>query len=270
VSAPVLVGLAGDSLVLVGWHAQVDGLGMLALLSAVTGSTVTSSARGLGNRTERDSVAAGTARRLREALLTPPARVVRSGRADAGRRDSIVVGVAEGTFSVADLVVAGTAGITAYNDRRGRPTGRVAVAVGASRRPGTAIEAENRSALLRLRDVETLTREDVRSALRATSPEPDPSTAGQLPLLGSLMGLGMRVLAPRLGSTLLLSHLGTVSGDGVHDVRLHPVTAGGSGISLGTADDGVRTALSVRARARDYDADALEEILEGVVAKLRS
>ena len=263
---PIRLGLAGRYVVLAGQHSHVDGLGMLAVLAAVVDQPVTSSARGLGHRDERGSVASGTLRRLAEAILAPPGRVARSGGSDGP--DRIVVRTVDGTVSAADLVCAGAAGLAAYNRTHGTRTRRVAVAVGASRRPGTSIEPANHSALLRLRNVERLTRDEVRGALRAAAPEPDPSAAGGGRLVARAMSIGLRVLAPRLGSTLLVSHLGTVTAPGAEEVLLHPVTAGGSGLSLGAGDDGRRTVLSLRARARTHDDDALEEILEGIVGAL--
>ncbi len=266
---PVRVGLVGRHVVLAGQHSHVDGLGMLALLGAATDRSVTSAARGIGEREERGGVAAGSLRRLGEALLAPPARVAGPRTAGgAADPDRIVVRALDGTVSAADLVLAGAAGIAAYNRTHGVPTRRVAVAVGASRRGGAEIEAANRSALLRLRRVERMTPDQVRDALRSARPEPDPSTAGGGRLVGAAMATGLRLLAPRLGSTLLVSHLGTVTAPGIGEVLLHPVTAGGSGLSLGAGDDGTRTLLSLRARARTHDDDALEEILEGIVARL--
>ena len=48
----------------------------------------------------------------------------------------------------------------------------------------------------------------------------------------------------------------------------HPVTAGGTGISLGAVGHRGRTVLTLRARAADWDADGLERLLEAVGGRL--
>ena len=78
----------------------------------------------------------------------------------------------------------------------------------------------------------------------------------------------MRVLARRLGSTLLVSHLGEVTAPHVERLAFHPVTAGGTGISLGAVGHRGRTVLTLRARAADWDADGLERVLEAVGGRL--
>jgi hypothetical protein len=78
----------------------------------------------------------------------------------------------------------------------------------------------------------------------------------------------MRLLARRLGSTLLVSHLGEVTAPRVERLAFHPVTAGGTGIALGAVGHRGRTVLTLRARAADWDADGLERVLEAVGGRL--
>jgi hypothetical protein len=145
----------------------------------------------------------------------------------------------------------------------------VSVAVGASgrvRAPGE--EPADDSVLLRLRDLEGRSQEEVAALLRAAVPEPSPQQAGGSRVLAAALGLGMRVLAPRLGSTLLVSHLGEVTAPAVERLTFHPVTAGGSGISLGAVGHAGSTTLTLRARARRWDDDGLEQLLEAIIHRL--
>ena len=82
------------------------------------------------------------------------------------------------------------------------------------------------------------------------------------------MRLGMRLLSARLGSTVLVSHLGRVTAPGVERLAFYPVTGGGSGLSLGVVGHGARTTLTLRARGRRHDTEGLQAILEPLCAQL--
>ena len=88
--------------------------------------------------------------------------------------------------------------------------------------------------------------------------------------MGGAVSLGLRLLAPRLGSTLLVSHLGDVTCPGVAALAFAPVTGGGSGVSLGAVGHDGATTLSLRARGRTHDADDLAELLEAIGAAATS
>ncbi len=101
--------------------------------------------------------------------------------------------------------------------------------------------------------------------MRSAPVQPAAAGAGAA---GGLVGVGLRLLAPRLGSTLLVSHLGEVTAPGVADLAFHPVTAGGTGLALGAVGLGGRTVLTLRGRARDWDQNGLERLLEAVLGGL--
>ncbi|MEQ6901736.1 hypothetical protein [Nocardioides sp. YIM 152588] len=182
-----------------------------------------------------------------------------------------------GGHRTSDLVHAAASALGAAGGRR------VAIAVGASRRtppddpaadpaagPGTGPRIADRSALLRLRDVERMDRDQVREAIRSAPVEASPhgEEGVRSRLAAGLLGAGIRLLAPRLGSSLLVSHLGRVDGTGVDRLLFHPVTAGGSGLSLGAVVLGDTTTVTLRGRARTWNDDGLEQLLEAIVDRL--
>jgi hypothetical protein len=277
----VSVGLVPDGrhVVVAAHHSHVDGLGLLAVLAALTGGTVASTARGVGDRPDAAGRAGTVVRRLAEVATAPPARVVVPRRdaetADVGPGDVHAGQAVPGEVRTAALVVAATRAIVAHNSAHGagRRTRHVAVAVGVARSGTSAAGGAggpiaDRSALIRLRDVEHLDVDAVADALRHAPTERAPHTAGGG---AAVLRAGLRLLAPRLGSTILVSHLGRVRADGVTGLVFHPVTAGGSGLSLGAVTlDGASpvTTLSLRARGSQWTHDGLEQLLEAVVAGL--
>jgi hypothetical protein len=68
---------------------------------------------------------------------------------------------------------------------------------------------------------------------------------------------------------MLVSHLGEVTADQVDRLAFHPVTAGGSGISLGAVGHRGRTTVTLRARAARWSEDDLQELLEAVLERVR-
>jgi len=269
--APVVVGTAGRDLVISAHHGRVDGLGLLQVLAGLTGAPASSSARGVGDRPTTGSVVGTTLRRLVEVGLRPPARVAR-GVARPAAGDVLVEREVPGRWRSADLVHAATQGLLEYG-APGRLR-RVAVAVGATREPLGADPdmIADRSVLLRLRDVERLDRAQIAAALTAapvqTPPRAPEGRAGAV--LDRAASAALRALAPRLGSTMLVSHLGDVTTAATR-LAFAPVTAGGSGLSLGAVSvvaDSPTTVLTLRARAAAWDADGLERLLEAVVGRL--
>ena len=96
--------------------------------------------------------------------------------------------------------------------------------------------------------------------------EPPPAARGRAGAR-ALSG-GIRLLSRRLGSTLLVSHLGEVTAEGVTGLAFHPVTAGGSGVSLGAVTLHGSTTVTLRARAAQWDRAGLERLLAEIVAEL--
>lgn len=259
--APVLVGAVGRELVVSAHHSAVDGLGLLRVLEQRGHGPVTSSARGVGERPSGHGYAGTVGRRLAEAAFRPPARVPVDPPVGSRDGDTMVEIDVPGTYRTAEVV---HAAVRALVDRGAGP--RVAVAVGVTRDPAASGPIADRSALLRLRDVERLDLSGIDRALRE-APVERPPVAGS-GFVDRAAAVAMRVLARRLGSTLLVSHLGEVGAPAVERLAFFPVTAGGTGISLGAVGHGGRTVLTLRARAAAWDADGLERVLEAVGGRL--
>ena len=267
--SPVTLGLDGNTLVIRAHHRHLDGGGLLALLHALTGTPLTSSARGVGDRPE-GSALRSTVLRLTEVAFAPPARVQRSASTPVDH-DAFAARTVPGSPRTAELVLAGAAAIGRWNAARGGSTRRVAVAVGVSRTGGADLSIGENSGWLRIRNVERLTPDEV---ARAVSTAPLVATpTGVLrsrPVRDRLVSTGLKVLAPRLGSTLLVSHLGRVDAPDVEDLAFFPVTGGGSGMSLGAVTLRDRTVLTLRARGRQHSDEGLQEILETLGALVES
>jgi len=264
--APVLVGIAGSALVVSAHHASVDGLGLLDVLAHVTGRSVTSSARGVGDRATRGGLARTATRRLAEAAFRPPA-VVSAPEGAVGSGDAFAELTVPGSWRTAAVVTAAVQGILRHNDATGRDTRHLTVAVGAGRpRPDDDDRIANRSALVRLTDLEDATTREVEERLRTASLEAAPTSSR--PTTARLMAGGIRLLSRRLGSTLLVSHLGEVTAEGTSGLAFHPVTAGGTGLSLGAVGLRDATTLTLRARAGQWDRPGLDGLLSEIAAEL--
>lgn len=262
--APVLVGVAGLDLVVSAHHSAVDGLGLLRILEQRGHGPVTSSARGVADRPAGHGYVGTVARRLVEAAFRPPGRITPKHRGHVigpAPGDVMVELELPGSFRTAEIVHAAAGALT---DLGAGP--RVAVAVGATRDPDPDGAIEDRSVLLRLRDVERLDLSGVERALREAPVERPPVTGSGA--VDRAAAVAMRLLARRLGSTLLVSHLGEVTAPHVERLVFHPVTAGGTGISLGAVGHHGSTVLTLRARAADWNADDLERLLEAVGGRL--
>jgi hypothetical protein len=257
---PVVVGRADRTLVVSAHHSRVDGLGLLGVLAALVDVPVRSSVAGLRDR-PRPVRSRAVAARLAEVAFAPPARVHPSRPSPTPAVDTIVSRTLPGSFRTADLVHAGMLGVAAYNGRRGGTVRHLTVAVGASWRGGDDLEVADRSALIRLRDLEGVGRDEIAARLRQAGVE-QTTPGGRA--AGRAATLALRLLGPRLGSTLLLSHLGDVTCDGVEGLAFSPVTGGGSGVSLGAVGHGASTTLTLRSRGRTHDADGLAQLLEAI------
>jgi hypothetical protein len=253
-------------LLLAGHHGAVDGLGLVALLGVAIGSPVTSSVRGMAaDEAPEPWRAATVARRLREAVLEPPARVVPARRDRAARGDVLVAGAAPRTTGgTASIVAAGLRSVRGWNAARGRATRRRVVAIGASRRSGDAPLLAHAPAWLRLR-LEADDDASVSAALAAARPAP----VGGGPALPRGLAGAARAVAGRLGSTLLVSSLGGLSGpDRLLSVAFFPKAYGRSGVALGAAAVGAASTLTLRVRARDFGHDDAARLLAAIVDEL--
>jgi hypothetical protein len=258
---PLVAALADGQLVLSAFHAYVDGLGLLDALAFLTGSEVTTSARGVGGRSPEGG---GTLRRLREVALAPPATVA-PPTVQPRDGDAFAVLPVEGTVRTSALVQAVVGAVVAHNTARGVDSRHVTVAVGAGRPAGPGEPLANRSELLRLRDLEVLSSSEIEEALRR-SPLSAAGGSGAAP--GRLTSYAVQRLAPRLGATMLVSHLGDVTTSAASVLAFYPVTAGGTGLSLGAVGHAGTTVLTLRGRAATWDEPSLTRLLAGVVDRL--
>jgi hypothetical protein len=262
---PVVVGLAGRTLIVSAHHSSVDGLGLLAVLSEVIGRPVASRVRGVADRPVRSGLARTTVRRAAEAAFRAPAGID-SPSAAGGGGDVFAELTVPGAPRTSALVHAAAQGVVRHNTSAGRRTRHLAVAVGAGRPDSDEDRIADRSALLRLTDLEDLSLAEIEDAV-ASAPLETPPTAGRRAGARALRG-GMRLLSRRLGSTVLVSHLGDVRAEALTGLAFHPVTAGGSGVSLGAVTLSERTTLTLRARAARWDAPGLQQLLGTIAEEL--
>lgn len=267
---PVAAGLDRHRLVLAGEHRYADGLAMLAVLAELTGVPAASAARGLGER-EEPPFAAEVARRLVEVAVRPPAKVATTASA-ADRTptgSTFVDHLLDRRVGVTELVHAAVQGVVAFNREHGQRHRRVAVAIGASAVGGGHVEVADHSALLRLRSAERVDQAAIRSFLASapTVPSPGASVGGSRPWVARAGVVAVRVLGPRLGSTLTVSHLGDVTSP-ARALSFYPVAGGSSGVSLGAVTHEGRTRITLRGRADGHSAEGLEALLALVAAPL--
>lgn len=252
----VRVALTGDALMIAAHHGAVDGLGLVALLGIALGEPVHSSATGVAQRSPDRSYLVNALDRVREAVFSPPARIQPAQQGiEAG--DHLVSRALPKTKLGSALLTSAALDTTRrWNAARGVPDGRVVAAIGASWRGGTDPRPEAGSALLRLRLPAGASQDDVRVLLANAAPE-----AGFPSAHNPLARLGMRVLAPRLGSTFLVSNLGVVDAN-VRALRFFPSASGRSGVAFGVVTAGEVTTLTVRARRRDFGPEAAARLLD--------
>ncbi|TDQ04475.1 hypothetical protein [Labedaea rhizosphaerae] len=253
---------AGDELVIAAHHGAVDGLGLLALLGAALDVPVTSNASGVGRRRGAESFARSALRRLGEAVFAPPTRIEPSARHESDAEVLLHKEIPRVPAGTAALTVAALRATESWNREHGVPANRVVAAVGASRRPGYELRPEHDSAFFRLPLPADADRAEVHTLLRGRAPEPD-FPAKRNPVVG----LGIRALAPRLGSTFLMSNLGVVSAP-VRSLAFYPTASGRSGVAFGAVTTGDTTTVTVRARGRDFDAVSAMNLLELLVSEL--
>lgn len=265
--APVRVVRTPTAVVLAAHHAYVDGLGLLALLGAVLDVEVSSSARGLGDRA-RPSGRPGAVLAARRADLP---RLLR--RSPAPAATALAERTAAGPISTAALVHAAA---EAHRRTTGAPPRTVAV--GASRRSGERLDAAevvDRSAFLRLVGPDW-SADDVRAALRRLPPEPG---ADRRP--GPVGAALARWAGTRLGSDLVVSHLGRVTAPGCRRLVFHPAAGGPAALAIGavslgspgdpptspSAGPSMQTVVTAR-YGRAGDAERADRCLDSVVEAL--
>ena len=255
-------------LVLAARHDALDGLGMLTALGRLLGTPVRSRARGVGAERGSSRGLDAVLRRATEVAVRPPA-VVAPSAPSARAGDCFAVTTVEGTPRTGDLVRAGALAVATWNREHHVGARRVSVAVGVSTAGGASEELADHSGFLRLRDVEQMTASQVRDALTYAPLQPGGGGDGRRRGRTAMLDLALRAAAPRLGSTLLVSHLGALEApDSIAEAAFYPVTGGASGLSLGAARLRDRTTLTLRARASRHDDEGLQGLLALVVEEL--
>jgi hypothetical protein len=255
-------------LILAARHDALDGLAMLTALGHVLGKDVRSSVRGVEAAGRTSPTVRTILSRAWEVGVRPQAGVVGSNPS-ATPGDSYAARTIDGAPRTADLVYAGALAVATWNRSHGARPRPVSVAVGVSTVGGRDAGLADHSAFLRLRAVERMSLGGVREQLVHAPlqlggfvPAPPRGLAAATRML-------FRAAAPRLGSTLLVSHLGTVlAPDEVEALEFFPVTGGGSGLSLGAATVRGRTTLTLRARGTQHDDEGLQGLLALVVEEL--
>jgi hypothetical protein len=257
------VDVAENQLTVAAHHSTMDGLGLLALMGELTRRTVETDVRGLAGRREQPVLRAA-ASRLIEAAVRPSATVAKVG--ERAGLDALATADLGSMPRTTDLVLATAGAVAAWNTARGERPSRVAVAIGTSLVSGAGTLFRDDSTYLRLRDVERLSADAVRYSLRNQPPEPVRGGGlGTSKVVSRVTALVSR----RLGSTVLVSHLGHVTAPGVRRLEFHPVAGGRSGVALGAASINGRTTLTLRARGGEQTDDSLADLLSLVVDRLQ-
>jgi hypothetical protein len=262
------------TILLAAHHGALDGLGLVALLGVVLDAAVSSSARGIGSIRPGHGFVRTASSRLWEALVDRPSRIapVRTGvrRTETGGDLLLAapVGGTTRTLGTATLVAAAVAAIERWNAEAGAPSGRVAVAIGASRRPGSAPTLEERSAYLRLHAASS-DPAHLRALLRDARPQAGAARFRGATAIDRVVPASLkRALSDRLGSTLLVSNLAQLKGAGLRSAAFYPVAHGVSGVALGAARVEDTTTITIRARLKDFDAEGARRLLGCVVDAL--
>lgn len=264
-----LIAEPDPGVVLAAHHGVLDGLGLLALLGLVLGGPVVSGARGLTPQAQSGG-GFGTfaARRVAEALFWPPTRIAGPAPSSAATGE-LLAGRSVPAFGggAAALTAAAVRTVMLWNHEHGATAERVAVAIGASQRSGSAPTLEHRAAWLRIR-VADGEEETVSMALGQAPALPVAPPTRRLAGVGRLAAA---LLSRRLGSTLLMSNLGAVTGPPeLREIAFYPVTHGHRAVALGAATVSGRSTLTLRAEARDFDRVSLERMLEVLEQELRA
>lgn len=290
--SPLALLIGRDEWVMCGHHRFIDGFGFLALLGVLLDEPLASAARGVGDR-EPPSRRRRWATTLLDALSA-----LRPGAPAHTPTPTIVRRDLPTPVGAAGLAVA---------TARALPHRRPTVTLGSSLRPGSPLgldQVDDQSTWLRLRARDVRSVDAARAALRSVPPQragraargvrqaadapertshqtahPGGRRAG---IVGRLVRLGLRPLVrlgrwlqPRMGTTVLVSHVGTISAPRlIVSLTLHPTTGGREAIAVGAiavaTDAGPRTTIVVRSSRRRPDGwvDALADRIVAEVARL--
>ncbi len=264
----VLLAADPTRLVVAAHHGAVDGLGLLGLVGLLTGTSISTGARGIADRRSAHSFVRTSARRALEAVWRPPVRFPGHGSGQspgsvgAGSHEELSDVVLPSTaVGTADLVAALLVALDerAHVGRRNR-----VLLIGASRRTTPIVAPDRATAYLRLTTDRRLDAHEVRSRLEALEPEPDfPET--------SAAGLGpaiTRLMRARLGATALVSNLGLIDGPGLRQVIMFPAPSGPRAVAVGLASTRHSTTVSLRTRRSEFTRAEHEQLLSDVATAL--
>lgn len=264
---PVSVGRTDTGLVLRCHHAYVDGLGMLAVLHSLLGAPVTSDATGVTDRPRR-SAGRTLVARVGEMLLRPPAHVAGHPRPGA-TTDVFATADVAGARGTSELAHAAVQVLSEWNAEQGERPDRIALAVGVSTVDGSQPRIGDASGFLRLTDVQRRSPADLRRAVREAPLQVGGTAQGATARrAGRLIRWASTRFAGRLGSTVLVSHLGRVTAPGVTGLAFYPLSGTGSGLSLGAVTVAGRTTLTLRARGERHATTDLQHLMDRLVARL--
>ena len=267
-AGPVSVARSDAGLVVRGHHAHVDGLGLLAVLRDMLGEDVFSSAGGVSGRSSRSTIAT-MAERLLEAVARPPAGIAGRPGDGAAHVDVFARTTVPRPVRTAEVAQAAVGAVCARNEAHAARGTRVALAIGVSLVGGHELRVGDDSGFLRLPGVERHDQAALTLALaRAPLQVGGTARSGAARRAGPLIRWASRVLAARLGSTLLVSHLGRVEARGVTGLAFYPLAGNGSGVSLGAASVAGETVLTLRARRSEHATSDVDDLLAAIARRL--
>ena len=247
-------------------HGVCDGLGLLAIVSALVGREVRSSARGVGDRESSQSFLTSSLIRLGEALFAPPARFAGHGEpASAGQPESLLQAPAPpGKVNGARVCAA----LNRIHARwpRGRTSGgrRFLVVMGASRRVPGETAPDRQTAYFRIPLKPEWNLAEVTDALRAAEPEPAfPETSA-----GGIGPMVTRALKSRLGYTVNVSNLGVVTCPGLTSMAMFPAVNGPQAVGVGLVSTSAGSTISLRTRRTEFSEDEAQTMLRLVLEEL--
>lgn len=248
-------------------HGVCDGLGLLAIVSALVGREIRSSARGVGDRESSQSFLTSSVIRLAEAVFNPPARF-------DGRGDAAAAGLPESLLQQVDPsgTVNGAKVCAALNRihaswPRGRRSGgrRFLVVMGASRRVPGQTAPDRQTAYFRIPLQPGWDLDEVKGALRAAEPEPAfPETSA-----GGIGPMVTRALKNRLGYTVNVSNLGVVTGQGLVSMAMFPAVNGPQAVGVGLVSTAGASTVSVRTRRTEFSEEEARRLLRLVLEEVK-
>lgn len=247
-------------------HGVCDGLGLLALASAVVGRTITTSARGIGDREARRSFLLSSILRLLEALFRPPARFAGSGSGAVGQHPDLMLhrSLPATRLNGARACVALLRAYAAWPRNATSGGRRFLVVMGASRRESPVTQPDRQTTFFRIPLPVRSTYDQVVAAIRAADPEPDfPETSAK-----GVGPLVTRLLRNRLGYTVNVSNLGVLSAEGLVSGSMYPALAGPMAVGVGLVSTATTSTVSLRMRRSDFTEAEAARLMASVVSHL--